>query len=587
MCAPLGAQSLAIPEPETASPPTLARLSALHAAAQRDGWNPHGAALRVAAFQAYERDKTMAAEAWLNVHRWAALFGQTEADFIGRWIPAVQAARAAHPNLPARYDLRPRPLAAALSPALQAWLVGNAAFSDEFFATLSPLDFLPRVFEILDELHKADAARFKTYANLALAIALVYDIPPPPDWPHGQVSPQALPRALPPPAAAFAWWIRQEQLGRTYHHLSRLGADELRFVVDAAAPFSELEWIQGAADLPLAQLPRAYSMIKYRKDRVAANQMVWPGASYRLPEILKTGGICPDQAYFATQAGKARGVPTLLISGAGTEGRHAWFGYLGGDRKWQLDAGRYEEQKFVTGYARNPQTWEQFSDHELKFLSEGFRALPSYRQSRTHARFAAEYLAAGNPRAAGLAARKAVNYERRNQEGWETLLAAARQEGRDAKTVENLMREAALAFQRYPDIEAQYVNRVAESLRIRGETSAAEAEVRRIASKNKTGRGDLSVQQSRDIVRRAIATQPLAEQIRTYNSVVDNYGRGEGIGFFDQVVVGFAQHLVQLKQKPEALRAIQRARQALRVEQGSQIARECDALEQSIKDAKP
>jgi hypothetical protein len=119
---------------------------------------------------------------------------------------------------------------------------------------------------------------------------------------------------------------------------------------------------------------------------------------------------------------------------------------------------------------------------------------------------------------------------------------------------ENLLREAALAFQLHPDLEAHYVNRTAESLRARGEQSAADVEVRRIANKNKSVRGDLSVQQGREIVRRAIATQPLAAQISAYNSVVDTYGRGAGIGFFDEIVSGFATHLMQLNQRPEAVK---------------------------------
>src|SRR5690606_17049024 len=106
----------------------------------------------------------------------------------------------------------------------------------------------------LDEIHRHDSARFKTYASLAAAIAVVYDVPPPPDWPHGQVSAEALPRQFPAPADAFAWWVRQDQRGRTYHRLSRLGAAELKFVVDTVVPFAELEWAQGAANLPLNQL---------------------------------------------------------------------------------------------------------------------------------------------------------------------------------------------------------------------------------------------------------------------------------------------------------------------------------------------
>ena len=584
--ASLAAQPAGIPDAETLLPPTAQRLAAIHAAAQRDGWKAHIVPLRATATRAYEAGKFPAAEAWLHVSRWAALFALPENEFLPRWIAAVNAAHVGHENMPANFTPRKQALGATLTPELQGWLVGSAAFSAEFFGLVAPVDYLPAVFQTLNELHRKNPSQFKTYANLALAIAVVHDVPPPSVWPHGQVTPEALPRKWPASAEAFSWWIRQEQLGRTYHKLSRLGAGELKFVVDAAAPFSELEWAQKNVAQPLDRLAQAYTMVRYRNDRVTGRAPIWPDGSYKLPEILAAGGICSDQAYFATQAGKARGVPTLLIYGAGNDGRHAWFGFLDAQRKWQLDAGRYAEQQFVTGFVRDPQTWQEFSDHELKFLSERFRELPSFKQSRVHAMFAAEYLAQDNAAAAAGAARKAVTFERRNQEGWEALIAATRADKKDTRAVENVMREAALAFQRYPDLEAAYVNRVAESLRARGQRSEAEAEIRRIALKNKSERGDLSVQQAREILVRAVTTQPVPAQIRTYNSVVDSYGRGAGIGFFDQVVVSFAGHLLQQQQKTEALKAVERARRSLRVEPNSQLEQEFAELLHAVRQAK-
>lgn len=576
-------RALPITEGEALYAPTVQRVGAILAAAKRDGWPPQTAGLREAAALAYRRDRLQAAEAWFHLNGWAKLLGQKEADYIPLWIAAVNAARVGHPNMEARYEARPQTLGASLDPGLQAWALGNAAFSSEFFSLLTPVDYVPRVFEILSQLHRKDPARFRSHPGLALAIAVVYDLPPPPNWPHGQVTPVALPRKLPDPAAAFDWWIRQQQLGRTHHHLGRLGAAELKFVVDAAAPFAELEWSQTAAGMTLDGLPSAYSMIKYREDRVEKNQAVWGGASYRLPEILQNGGICADQAYFATQIGKARGVPTLLFYGSGNDGRHAWFGYLDGDMKWQLDAGRYAEQRFVTGHARDPQTWGEFTDHELQFLSERFRELPAYRQSRVHSAFAAEFLAGGDPAAAAVAARKAVNFERRNQAGWETLVGAAQRKGVDAKAVEAILREAALAFQRYPDLEASYVNRVAQSLRTRGQVSEADAEIRRIAVKNQGSRADLSVQQARESVSRAIETKPLAGQVGAYNQAIDLYGRGAGVVFFDQIVTPFVHHLMALEQRGEAAKAVARARSALRVEPGSQLEREFETLAKAVR----
>lgn len=572
-----------IPAEEAALPPTGARLATIAAAAQRDGWAPQVAMVRATAIKAYQLDRLPAAEAWFNVYRWAALFGETEARFIPRWIRAIEEARVAHPNMPVRYEMRDRPIGLALSPTVQAWLIGHPAFSAEFFALLSPVDFLPNVFRILDELCGRDPARAGSYGSLVVAIALVYDVPPPPDWPHGQVSPAALSRKLPAAADAFAWWVRQDQLGRLNHKLARLGADELKFVVDAAAPSAELEWSQQVVDLPLTALARAYTMVRYRTDRISSERPIWPGRTYRLADVLRDGGICVDQAYFATQVGKARGVPTLLFHGAGNDARHAWFGYLDGNQKWQLDAGRYAEQKFITGFARDPQTWRELTDHELQFMAERFHELPSFGSSRVHAEFAADFLAAGEGAAASAAARKAVNFERRNQAGWEILVAADRQSSRDALAAEKDLREAALAFQRYPDLEANYVNRLTASLRARGQTSEADAEERRIARKNQGDRKDLSIAQARETLQRAIATQPLPEQLKVYRTVVDSYGRGAGIGFLDAIVRPFVEHLLQLGQAPEARQAVDRARQALKVEPNSQLEQEFAALNKALK----
>ena len=582
----LCAQPAAIPEADVVQAPTAARLAAIHTAAGRDGWNTQVEALRRVALLAYTREKLAAAEAWFHVYRWSALFAEQESSFVPRWVEAVNTAKVGHSDLNRLINARPQTLGASVSRDLQAWLLGNAAFSAEFFALVSPVDYLPAVFSILDELYRSDPARFKANASLALAIAVVFDVPPPGDWPHRQVSTLALPRKLPAPGEAFAWWLRQEQLGRTFHKFSRLGADDLKFVVDAAAPLAELEWAEKIADYPLSQLAKAYTMVRYRTDRVANNVAIWPGKTYRMSDILKDGGICCDQAYFATNVGKARGVPTLSFHGPGNDGRHAWFGFLDANQKWQLDAGRYAEQRFVTGYARDPQTWREISDHELQFLSERFRELPAFGQSRVHADFAADLLTAGDAAAAGTAARKAVNFERRNQPAWDTLIAAAQRAGREAKTVEALLREAALAFQRYPDLEAFYVSRVADSLRVRGQVSEAEAELRRIANKNKGNRSDLSVQQARDAVLRAFAAPTVAEQIRVFNSVLDTQGRGAGISFFDEVVVTFAEHMLQLQQPAEAVRAVERARRTLKVEPNSQLDQESARLLVRLKGTK-
>jgi hypothetical protein len=110
--------------------------------------------------------------------------------------------------------------------------------------------------------------------------------------------------------------------------------------------------------------------------------------------------------------------------------------------------------------------------------------------------------------------------------------------------------------------------------------------VKRIANKNKGARTDLSVQQARDTLLRAFRTEPLPKQISTYNSVVDTLGRGAGIGFFDQVVVVFAEQMLQLQQPAEAVRGVERARRTLKVEPNSQLEQELSKLLKTLKTVK-
>lgn len=574
---------VAVPAPEAGDPPKAARLAALRSSAEKEGWPAVEAAAREAALAAYARDRLEAADSWLLVARWARLFGEKQAGFVTRWIDALNAARLGHPNMPRRYDVPDAPLSACVTPALGAWLLENRTFSRAFFDLISPYDYLPGVLGTLDKLHAADPSLFANYASLALAIAVVYDVPPPPGWPHGQVDARRLPRRLPDPVAAFRFWVEVDRQNRTLHRLTRLDASELKFVVDVSAPFSELAWAQQALRLPLAQLAKAYDAVTYRTDRLQAGEMDWSEESYALPTILARGGICVDQAYFAAQAGKARGVPTLIFRGAGLDGRHAWFGFLDGQRRWQMDAGRHAEQRYVSGVAFDPQTWADISDHEIGFLSDGFRLLPPFQQARIHALMAAELLDLGRPADSARAARKAVNYERRHLSGWETLLAAQDRTGTDLRERETTLREAAAAFQRYPDLNARFLREAIGRLRARGEASAADNEERLLARKYQARRSDLSVAQLAETLERAMATQPLPEQLRAYSRMLDQYGRGAGMEFFDRIVQPFVARLAEQGRKAEARQALEKARTILQPEAGRQLDQELRALAASVK----
>jgi len=572
-----GVRAAKITESELAQAPSARRIAGLQAEAAYTGWGAVARQLRGVAVGLYEKQRPQA-QAWYYLYRWADFFSLTETQAGTNWSSAVMQAKAGTASLPKEIRTNQHQLADFWPRELRSYAMASPDFSDQFFTLLSPLDQPPAAMSILAGLWSRFPAEFKDYANLALAIAVVYDAPPPPDWPHAQVSPNALPRRLPPPADVFAFFVRSDQLGATLQHLRQLPASELKFVVDTSAAFGEMVWAQKNVEAPLALLAKVYDAIHYRKDRVEGGAFMWPQPTYRLPDILQEGGICVDQAYFAAMVGKAKGVPTLLFRGAGLEGWHAWFGFLDGNGRWQLDCGRYADQKFVAGFAFDPQTWTNISDHELMFLTEGFRRLPLFRTSRMHAQFAELYFAAGDFPAAAKAARTAVNIESRNLDAWNLLIGAQARLGTAPLQYEALLREAARAFQRYPDVEIVYKALLSRSLRDRGETSAADFVDRSTAQKYEASREDLSVKQAQEILRRSRAAGDTGNHIRTFYGVLQSFGNGQGMDFFANIVKPFVEDMLKSDQPREAAHAVEQARHTLRVDPHSQLEREINAL---------
>ena len=109
-----------------------------------------------------------------------------------------------------------------------------------------------------------------------------------------------------------------------------------------------------------------------------------------------------------------------------------------------------------------------------------------------------------------------------------------------------------------------YENRVCASLRARGETSLANYEERGLADRLKGDRADLAITQASAILSRSIASQPIPDQVATYNAILVQFGHGAGTMFFDQIVAAFAEHLADAGMKPEARDAVERARRRSR-----------------------
>ena len=94
---------------------------------------------------------------------------------------------------------------------------------------------------------------------------------------------------------------------------------------------------------------------------------------YTLANLKKVGGVCIEQAYFAAEVCRARGVPAVIVYGKSSSGiGHAWVAAASvqgrGQRfrvHWDADTGRYRSQLYYTGYCHEPADNEKITDEEL------------------------------------------------------------------------------------------------------------------------------------------------------------------------------------------------------------------------------
>ena len=247
---------------------------------------------------------------------------------------------------------------------------------------MEPGDVRSAALAILLRLAQASAADLHEYAALGVAYALVFDAPFPRDWPHSQVPHHAVPIGDTDPVARFQFYVAANRAHKCELDLTQQTFENLKFLVDSKISFAELTYGQQETSA-YSHFVDAFFSINYDTQRVEGNDvMVWPGPSYRLQDIKQLGGICIDQAYYAEMVGKARGIPTMMLTGLGDEGAHAWFGYLDHSGAWELDCGRYD-QNYAKGYTTDPQTWEELKDTDWEqFMKNGVND-PSYPAAHT------------------------------------------------------------------------------------------------------------------------------------------------------------------------------------------------------------
>ena len=185
-----------------------------------------------------------------------------------------------------------------------------------------------------------DKERVK-YLNLTIAGALMN---PQVCDSNGRYRSQSEPILTVPEVCAFLREMDKKR-GALLTDIKKLNVSQLIYVVDARLPRNEFDWAIENVNFTQANWGGAYSSVRYLMERATNGKD--PYTDYSFAEILKEGGICMDQAYYACNTGKCRGIPTAYVTGDGDRGPHAWMVNLVDATNWvQTNSYGYNSGRF-------------------------------------------------------------------------------------------------------------------------------------------------------------------------------------------------------------------------------------------------
>jgi tetratricopeptide (TPR) repeat protein len=258
------------------------------------------------------------------------------------------------------------------------WLKSVPLLRAAFGLAINPdYDNVGKAMEVLDQLRKSDAKSVERFYHLAVAFAVVWDSPGAIESSrhaciHGMTPDQFEP--LPKLLDNFKCFTNPENLNIFNTIPDKLTWPFLVQIVDMDLSPEEIEWALKNYRSRGKLVYSFYDSIQYDYDKYFGVTSKLGNNKYNLQNLLKYGGVCGDQAHFASRMAKLFMTPAMKVAGTGRYGEgHAWLGFMNmKGNKAELDfTGRYFFDYYYTGEIFDPQTGTNILDSELAMQYEG------------------------------------------------------------------------------------------------------------------------------------------------------------------------------------------------------------------------
>jgi hypothetical protein len=269
---------------------------------------------------------------------------------------------------------------------LAAWLDAHPDIKQSFYTALNEkFDKLPAALGLFREMWKKSPELVEKYPNLAVAVAVVWDDERRGvyDYRHHQVRTHStLPENLVDALGNFEYLAANDKI--TEGRLRFLPWEFLVFVVDHRTPLKERGWAQGYYQKSKGTVASWHKDVPYDMDMLRGELQKGSnlkphleGREYTLAKIKSYGGVCAQQADFASRVGKSVGIPSVYCWGESTyRGLHAWWMFVQVQsatpdqlRFTLVSDGRiagFIKDQLFTGFVVDPQSGQQMLDRDME-----------------------------------------------------------------------------------------------------------------------------------------------------------------------------------------------------------------------------
>lgn len=391
------------------------------------------------------------------------------------------------------------------------WISDSKRFG-KYLYSLSDKDNAVKSYEIMMSLFEHDPKDRDKFFDLIVAISLVWDqdrrkI-------HHQMGPSTL--SYSPEIKERYDYFKTTYTKKVKMSYSRLSIQDLIFVVDTPVPISELEWAKENVKSSVSRWGNLYPSISYNHKRLNSGQYDWIHGEYKLSDINKFGGICVDQAYYTIMTARAFGIPAMYFHGVGRNAgeRHAWAGHMISTNKWNLEVGRYSQHNYVTGYAVDPQTNSELTDHLLDFKCTGELSKDTYFVCKRLTEMAEFYLSLKDIEKSFYLAAQALKKNSLYLPAWD-IVEKYYLEKKDNLRLVSILKSKMNSFKKYPDFSYDIGQKAIEILEEIGKEREAEA-LANLMEKSIKSREDLSETFVKDKIKELYESKKADEGLKLY-----------------------------------------------------------------------